>query len=149
MKIILNIVIKYIMTQIIHINTFNNVLDEFINYIDLRFDHLKYDIFLTKNALSLLRIGNPKLVIEQFLEYALPYESQIFDCNEEFFLNLSSEDIQTEFNSFGLSFLNNNLFASKLRKIWLSPDMSEIDKAKVFYYFQKLIIIGKNCNKNN
>ena len=86
-----------------------------------------------------LRKSNPRLVVEQFMDHILPYEKQILECNQDFFLNF-----ENNMN------LNNDkmLFGLKLKNMWLSnnnkqdSDKTLRQKATVFHYFGKLLKIG-------
>ena len=126
------------MSKIVHIKVFNDILDQFLDFIENDFPFLRADIVLTKNTLGFIRKGNPRMVVEQFLEYALPFEKQIFDCDEDFFLNTSLDKL-------GVKNKDEFLLTNKLKSIWESPQTTQVQKARVFLTFQKLLTAGKRC----
>lgn len=128
------------MNKIIHIKLFNNILDNLFDYLETTFPIFKSDILLARTTTNLIRSSNPRLVVEQFMQYVGPYSQKIFACDEDFFLNFERD--QHLKKSMGSK---NLLFGMKLRDIWLSIDTTEIEKASVFLYFQKLLTAGGKC----
>jgi hypothetical protein len=123
------------MNKIAQIKIFNDLMDQFFEYMEDEFPYFRSDILLTKSSIDLIRKGNPRLVVEQFIQYIYPYSTQIMECDEEFFLNFE--------HNMGLN-KENLLYGLKLKSIWLanSNQDSEIilrQKATIFYYFQKLL----------
>jgi hypothetical protein len=123
------------MNKIVQIKIFNDLMDQFFEYMECEFPYFRSDILLTKSSIDLIRKGNPRLVVEQFVQYIYPYSTQIMECDEEFFLNFE--------HNMGLN-KENLLYGLKLKSIWLanSNQDSEIilrQKATIFYYFQKLL----------
>lgn len=124
------------MSQLTQIILFNKVLDQFLLYIEDTFPSFSSDILLTKSTISFVRKSNPRLVVEKFNEFVLPYNKQIQDCDEHFFLNFEQN-----------MKLNNDsmLYGLKLKSIWSNisskDDKEEVLKKKaiIFYYFQKLL----------
>jgi hypothetical protein len=116
---------------------FNNNLDGLLNYLECEFTFMQSDISYTKTNIEILRWTNPKMIVDQFLQYILPYKNHIFECNEKFFLNFE-ENIE-ELNQ------TNLLFGLKLKQAFLNGDAKKImrQKATIFYYFQKLIIYAE------
>jgi hypothetical protein len=128
------------MNKILYIKIFNDILDQFFDFLEKSFPDSRSDLILTRNTIEFLRKNNPRLVVEEFMNYIKPYEKQIFKCDEDFFLNF--EPIIPE----SLRNKENMLLGSRLKSIWLSlrPN-DDIKKASVFYYFQKLIRSGDKC----
>lgn len=128
------------MNKIIHIKIFNDILDQFFNFLEKSFTDSRSDLILTRNTIEFIRKNNPRLVVEQFMNYIKPYEKQIFECDEDFFMNVEQlvpDAIKTK---------ENLLLGSRLKHIWLSLGPNDdIKKASVFYYFQKLIKAGDKC----
>ena len=123
------------MNKIIQIKVFNDVLDQFFEYIEYEFKYFRSDIILTKSSIDLIRKSNPRLVVEQFLKYISPYSKEIMDCNEDFFINFE--------NNMSLD-KENLLYGLKLKSFWLSNQNQDSDKtlrqkAIIFHFFQKLI----------
>jgi hypothetical protein len=128
------------MSKIVQIKIFNDILDQFLEYLDINFTMFKSDLFLMKNTVEFIRKSNPRLAIEQYMRFVAPYEKYIFNCDEEFFLNF---DINLK--QLGLT-TDNVLFGNKIRNIWLSSNINDKQKAHIWLYFQKLLIAGKNAS---
>lgn len=123
------------MNKIIQIKVFNDVMDQFFEYMENEFPYFRSDIVLTKSSIDLLRRSNPRLVVEQFIQYISPYSTQIIECDEDFFLNFEQ--------NMGLD-KDNILYGLKLKSIWLDranhdPENTLRQKATIFHYFQKLL----------
>jgi len=123
------------MNKVIQIKIFNDVLDQFFDYLENEFPYFRSDIVLTKSSIDLIRRGNPRLVVEQFVEYISPYSKQIMECDEDFFLNFEQ--------NMGLD-KDNLLYGLKLKSMWIENAVEDVDKvirqkATVFHYFQKLL----------
>jgi hypothetical protein len=123
------------MNKIIQIKVFNDVMDQFFEYMETEFSYFRSDIVLTKSSIDFVKRGNPRLVVEQFVQYITPYSKQIMECDEDFFLNFEQ--------NMGLD-KENLLYGLKLRSIWLTnstqdPDKTLRQKATIFHYFQKLL----------
>jgi hypothetical protein len=124
------------MSKIIQIKIFNDIVDQFIDYLENNFVLFRSDIILIQSTIEFIRRSNPRLVVEQFMSYVGPYQSYIFNCDEDFFLNFD-----TNLKRIGLT-PDNILFGSKIRNIWLSSDTSDSQKAYIWMYFQKLLRAG-------
>lgn len=122
------------MSLIIHIKVFNDILDQFFNYLETQFEEFKSDIILTRTGVEFIRKNNPRLVVEQFVTMIEPFREYIFNCDEDFFLNfqLLDDSISNE----------NSLLCMKVKKIWVSDNITDTQKAHIWLYFQKLIKAG-------
>lgn len=126
------------MNRIIKIKNFNGLLDNFFDFIEESFTDFRSDIILTRSTTEFIRKSNPRLVVEEFMHYVSPYSEQIFGCDESFFLNFE--------NNLASSLTRDNLlFGMKLKSIWLSSNITDVQKATVFFYFQKLLKAGNEC----
>jgi hypothetical protein len=122
------------MSSIIYIKAFNNLLDQFIDFLMETFPDHRSDITLTKTCTEFIRKTNPRTVVEQFMQFINPYEREIGNCNESFFLDFERNmRLQQDEVLFGL----------KLKSIWQSEDMTDYRKAKIWLFFQKLLSAGK------
>lgn len=126
-----------LMSKIVQIKIFNDILDQFFDYLETHFLIFKSDIILTKSTVDFIRRSNPRLVVEQYMSYVSPYEKYIFECDEQFFFNF---DINLQ--QIGLT-SDDILFGNKIRNIWLSSDTNDNQKAHIWLYFQKLLRAGK------
>lgn len=123
------------MNRIAQIKIFNDLMDQFFEYMEHEFPYFRSDILLTKSSIDLIRKSNPRLVVEQFIHYICPYSTQIMECDEDFFLNFE--------HNMGLN-KENILYGLKLKSIWLANSNKDNEtvlrqKATIFYYFQKLL----------
>lgn len=125
------------MSKIVQIKIFNDILDQFFDYLETNFVIFKSDIILTRSTVDFMRRSNPRLVVEGYMSYISPYEKYIFECDEQFFLNF---DVNLQ--KIGLT-SDNILFGNKIRNIWLSSDTNDTQKAYIWLYFQKLLRAGK------
>ena len=123
------------MDKIYKIKVFNDTIDKFFDYLIETFPLYKSDVSLSRSSIELIRRGNPRLVIQQFIEYIEPYANKILNCDEEFFLNFDNyTDIPKEHMMYGL----------KLKGIWKSSNISNSQKAVIWLYFHKLYRLGKD-----
>lgn len=128
------------MNSIIQIKVFNDILDQFFEYMKSEFQYFRSDIILTQSAIGFIRKSNPRLVVEQFIRYISPYSKQIINCDEDFFLNFEDTMHLKK---------DNLLFGLKLKSIWLNnenPKESEKQKAIIFFYFQKMLKCASKMN---
>lgn len=125
------------MNKIVQIKIFNDVLDQFFDYLEINFPFFKSDIILTRSGTDFMRRGNPRMVVERMMNCLTPYKKQIFNCNEEFFLNFE--------NNLANSLLSeeNLIFGSKIKNIWTSSSTTMHQKAHIWMYFQKLLKAGE------
>jgi hypothetical protein len=125
------------MSKIVQIKIFNDILDQFLDFLESNFLIFRSDIILTKSTVDFIRRSNPRLVVEQYMSYVAPYEKNIFECDEDFFLNFDINLKQIGLTS------DDILFGSKIRNIWLSSEITDNQKAYIWLYFQKLLRAGK------
>ena len=121
------------MNRFIQIKIFNGLLDNFFDFLESISIDLQSDIILTRSTISFIRKSNPRLVVQQFMEYSCNYRKEIENCNEIFFLNYNHTTNET---------INSNLIL-KLKSIWKTLDKRQ--KATIFYYFNKLLTAGDKC----
>lgn len=125
------------MNKIIQIKIFNDVLDQFFDFLETNFPLFKSDLVLSKTTVNFIRNNNPRLIVEQFMFYISPYEKEIFKCNENFFLNFEKNLSKSDLNT------DNIIIGMKIKNMWNSPAITDIQKANIWLYFQKLINAGK------
>jgi hypothetical protein len=123
------------MDKIYKIKLFNDTIDKLFDYLIETFPLYKSDVSLSKSSIELIRRGNPRLVIQQFIEYVDPYANRLLNCDENFFLNFDKNlNIPKEHVLYGLKF----------KGIWKSSNISRTQKAIIWLYFQKLYRLGKD-----
>ncbi len=125
------------MSKIIQIKIFNDILNQFLDYLEENFHFFKSDLILIRTTVDFIRSSNPRLVIEQYMSYVGPYSEYIYNCDEDFFLNFD-----LNLKQLGLT-TDNILFGSKIRNIWMSSDITDNQKAHIWLYFQKLLKAGE------
>ena len=126
-----------LMSKIVQIKIFNDILDQFFDYLETNFLIFKSDIILTRSTVDFIRRSNPRLVVEQYMSYVNSYEKYILNCDEQFFLNFDVNLQQIGLTS------DDILFGNKIKNIWLSSDTNDNQKAYIWLYFQKLLRAGK------
>lgn len=120
-------------TNILYIKAFNDLLDQFYEFLSSKFPQISPDILIAKTFTEFVRKGNPREVIRQFIEHITPYTDQIMDCNESFFLDYKNN----------LKGTNEILmYAPRLKQVWESDKTTDLDKAQIWLYFHKLIKLG-------
>lgn len=126
--------------KIIQIKIFNDLLDQFIEFLWNNFIYIKSDLILAKNTISFIRNSNPRLVVEKFMKNVYPYNKQIFECDERFFINFENNMLDEDKKK-----LTNDdfLMGMKFKNVWCSNDTSDTQKAHIWMYFQKLIKAGE------
>jgi hypothetical protein len=124
------------MNKIVQIKIFNDILDQFFDFLETNFVDFKSDLVLTRSTAEFIRNSNPRLVVEQFMGCVLPYKQQIFECDETFFINFEKNLANGLTNE-------NLLMGLKIKKMWVSTDIQDNQKAYIWLYFQKLIKAGE------
>lgn len=129
------------MNTIVQIKIFHDLLEQFFVFLETNFTLYKSDIILTKTAVDFVKKSNPRLVVEQFILSVRPYKDELFDCNENFFLdyekNLKISDLGDQ--EIGL--------VSKIKDLWMSRDITDNQKAYIWLYLQKLYKAGEKICK--
>jgi len=123
----------------VQIKIFNDILDQFFDYMETNFPLFKSDIILTRTTTDFIRKSNPRLVVEQFYKFVSPYKTQLFKCDEDFFLNFE-ENLSGSLSS------ENILEGMKIKNMWLSSDTTTYQKAYIWLYFQKLLQVSEKLN---
>lgn len=126
------------MSFIKYIKVFNDILDQFLEYLEDEFDDFKSDIILTRTGVEFIRRSNPRLVVEQFLTMITDVKQKIFDCDEDFFINFNMNTINATTDNF--------ILHQKVKKIWLCESTTMEQKAHIWLYFQKLIKAGEKIS---
>lgn len=127
------------MNKFIQIKNFNGLVDQFFNFLEDSFPDFRSDFILTKSTIEFIRKSNPRVVVEQFMTNIKPFRKYIVECDEDFFINYDLSGTTLSRDDFILS--------AKLKQIWVSGNITEKQKAMVFYYFQKLIQAGELCGQ--
>jgi len=125
------------MNKIVQIKIFNDILDQFFDYLETNFKFFKSDIVLTRTATEFIRKSNPRLVVEQFMMAVMPYQKHIFNCDEDFFLNFEENIPKNSLSS------DNILSGMRIKTMWLSDEITDTQKAYIWLYFQKMIKAGE------
>lgn len=124
------------MSKIVQIKIFNDLLDQFFDFLETNFKLFKSDIMLTRSSIEFLRKGNPRMVVEQFMQNVAPFKTQIYECDEQFFLDFEN-NLKQHLDS------ENMLVGMRIKNMWKSPDITETQKAYIWLYFQKLLKAGE------
>lgn len=125
------------MNKIVQIKIFNDILDQFFDYLEKTFPLFRSDVMLNRSTVQFIRNSNPRLVVEQFMSYVSPYRKHIFECNEDFFLNFENNLSQGDLTR------DNILFGMKMKNMWVSHETTDERKAFIWLYFKKLLQAGE------
>lgn len=126
------------MSKIVQIKIFNDILDQFFDYLETNFVYFKSDLILSKTAVEFIRKSNPRLVVEQYMSYVEQYKKYIFNCDEDFFLNFDNINLTK------IGFTQDDLvLITKVRNIWVSSNITDTHKAHIWLYLQKLTKAGE------
>lgn len=125
------------MTSTLYIKAFNDLLDQFYEYLSTKFPDISSDILIAKTFTDFLKRGSPKEVSRQFIKHVSPYSKQILDCNESFFLDFKdnikgSDEIL--------------VYGPKLREVWMSNSITDFEKAEIWMFFHKLLNLGNKIS---
>ena len=117
------------MSKLILIKQFNETLDKFIIYLSKNFGNVFHnDLVLAKNNIDLVRNSNPRLIVDNFVNYTKNYTEDIKKCNENFFKNNKK-----------LVKIDENLLYHIINQIWFSQKISNTHKGYIWLYLQKLL----------
>lgn len=126
------------MSKIVQIKIFNDILDQFLDYLEINFVNFRSDIILSRSTVEFIRRSNPRLVVEQYINCVQPFKKYIFSCNEDFFLNFDNLNLKK------IGFTKDDLvLISKVKNIWVSSNINQNQKAYIWLYLQKLINAGE------
>lgn len=125
------------MSKILQIKLFNDILDQLLEYIENNFPYYKSDIIVTSSYIEFVRKSNPRLVCEKFMKIIGPYTKEINECNESFFLDFEKNLTKSKLTT------DNILSGLKIKKLWQSSTITDIQKAYLWMYFQKLTKSGE------
>ena len=126
------------MNKLVETKVFLDLLGQFFDYLEENYTMFKSDLILTRMPTNLLIKSNPRLVVEQFMDYMLPYSEHITECNDSFFLNfdnLINQDTPK----------NNIMFATRIKSIWIAKGTTDNEKARIWLFFQRLLKAGKRA----
>jgi hypothetical protein len=129
------------MNTIVQIKIFHDLLEQFFVFLETNFLNYKSDIILTKTAIEFVKKSNPRLVVEQFVVSIRPYKNELFDCNENFFLDYEKNLELTDIGDHEMSLV------SKIKTLWSSNNITDNQKAYIWLYLQKLYKAGEKICK--
>jgi hypothetical protein len=129
------------MNTIVQIKIFHDLLEQFFVFLETNFLNYKSDIILTKTAIDFVKKSNPRLVVEQFVVSVKPYKNELFDCNENFFLDYEKNLELTDIGDHEMSLV------SKIKTLWSSNNITDNQKAYIWLYLQKLYKAGEKICK--
>ena len=121
--------------KIVQTNIFNTILNEFLDflYYEKTFDMFTSDINLIKSGIEIIRFGNERMIVEELMSYTKLYKDQILNCDEDFFINYEKNLVE----------VTDDLLFKKVRDIWVSKNITDILKAKIWWYIQRLYKVGE------
>jgi hypothetical protein len=131
------VLLQYTMSKIVQIKIFNDILDQLLGFLESNFPLFKSDLILTRSTVDFVRRSNPRLVVERFMHLIVPFKKEIFDCNEDFFLDLDNLSKSSS------EAAENILTGMRIKNMWQSPSTTDPQKAMIWFFFHKLIKAGE------
>ncbi len=112
------------------IKAFVSLIDDFVSELEFSFPEEK-DIKVTHSKLKMLAAVNPKMIVQEFVNYLLPYKKQLFDKDHHFFMDISNFELDKSSAMQGIKIID------------LLKDTSEDNTNVIFNYMQKLFRLGE------
>ena len=125
------------MSKIVQIKIFNDILDQLLGFLESNFPLFKSDLILTRSTVDFVRKSNPRLVVERFMHLIMPFQKEIFDCNEDFFLDLENLSKSSS------EAAENILIGMRIKNMWQASSTTDPQKAMIWFFFHKLIKAGE------
>ena len=117
-----------------YITSFNNQIDNFLDYIIGEFpDETNFILF--KNFILKIRKINSIQIVKNFMEYLEPHKDVIYSEDDNFFLEF-------DFNIYGNDASKHSL---ELKNIYVNCKNDEIKK-NIWKYLQVLLKLGEKAN---
>jgi hypothetical protein len=117
---------------------FMKQIENFIEEISIIFPDIT-SIKVFRHQYDMLKMVNPRVLIENFIRYVYPHKTEIMSENEDFFLRGGGQE-----------FLNGNESLTKFRdtmsEIWLQK-LSEENKTICWKYFKVFILLSEKYIK--
>jgi hypothetical protein len=119
---------------------FVNQIEAFIDVLMETFPEVK-DFQIFNEKFKMLRGINPRLILDSFVMFVLPYKKYIVAKNEEFFLNLDNLDTHIEKTK------QDDIFnkALNFKNIW-EKKMTKQHRDTVWKYFGVFIVLAERAN---
>ena len=118
------------------LTAWNNLFKQFIEHLlkISKTDAHKKKVKSYQRSAEMFKKYNPRGLMEAFMAEVEPYASYINDCNEKYFLNLDVNDVIKDDQGIKDSEI--------VRELWMNGSLSDLDKAYVWDYLQKLLKLG-------
>lgn len=128
------------------LNAFVNLLCNFLDDLSMTFPELT-DVRVFKNSVDMLKGYNPRKIMDSFMYYVAPYYIEIFNKNEDFFVNIENIQKDDHFLELDESEQQQNVVKMvQLKDMW--TDLSDSNKDKIWKYFKALLKIGSQTSSH-
>jgi hypothetical protein len=117
-----------------YITSFNNQVDNFLNYIIDEFPD-ENNFILFKTFIIRMRKVNSIQIVKNFMEYLEPHKEIIYSENDKFFL-------EYDFNIYGNDASKHSL---ELKDIYMNCKNEKVKK-NIWKYLQVLLKLGEKAN---
>lgn len=117
------------------VNIFCDLLDQFLQ--ELYTAHPDASLYTIIKLTQAMRYMYPREIVNQFMECILPYENQIINRDENFFLD---GGLTKDYNHSALAMQE----IDKVTSIWKDPQTSDQTRKCIWEYFNLLLITGKS-----
>lgn len=129
-----------------NLGSFNAQLEKTLDYLVTQFPNFG-DAKIFREKFGIIKVANPKKILEIFVRFVYPYKQKILDKNEDFFLSdklrdevITNKDVQQVGN------INYELLLSRainLKNIWYK--MSDTQRNTMWKSFEILITLCEKC----
>lgn len=105
---------------------FYKIFDQFMDYLGESFKYYRSEIILAKNKVNVSKRKNPQEFISEYVRMFGPHYSDIKKLDAKFIIDKK---------------VNHDL-SSYLRDVWIAKSTTLRQQAMIFYYLEKLIVLG-------
>ena len=119
-----------------NIETFNNLFEEFLNKLLLKFDSEKLRFY--KNTFLVIKRMKPYVPVYLFISSSIKYKKEIINRDESFFIK--NDKIKDKCSYFNINIDSELIQLEKL---------SDLDKKAIWDYIQSLFAVGEIIKKEN
>ena len=113
-------------------------IENFIEEISILFPDIK-SIKLFRHQYEMVKMTNPKVLLESFIQYVYPHKSEIISENEDFFITGGGQEFLIGNDSL-------TKFRDTMSEIWLEK-LSEENKKICWKYFKVFLLLSERYIK--
>lgn len=116
-------------------NAFAVTLDDLYEFVETKFPRYEKDVELSRFYTDSLKAISKSLFVQQVYSFFKPFRQEILDCDQQFFLHFESNVNEHDGTT-------KQQYFTYIRDVWQDPNVTELDKAKIWYFFHQFIKIA-------